>query len=238
MPLDRLSARYTVGVLRNAQLAPVVYPGWRVRVYHDASVPADVLEALRALGAELISAASDPSISGGIGGMFWRFLVASDPTVDRYIVRDSDSRLNPREALAVEEWIASGLKIHSLRDHPNHDRPLNGGMWGGVKGAVADMSDLVRGWSQRDKYMGDLDFLNAKVWPRREVQTSQLSHAALSCAKYPNARPFPSRRPADYQHVGQVFFGDGRPRWTDVSDFLLRAESPRACRKEAGWTTG
>jgi hypothetical protein len=26
-------ARYTVGVLRNAQLAPLVYPGWKVRVY-------------------------------------------------------------------------------------------------------------------------------------------------------------------------------------------------------------
>ena len=24
-------ARYTVGVLRNAQLAPLVYPGWKVR---------------------------------------------------------------------------------------------------------------------------------------------------------------------------------------------------------------
>jgi hypothetical protein len=33
--------------------------------------------------------------------MFWRFLVADDPTVDRYIVRDSDSRLNAREALYV-----------------------------------------------------------------------------------------------------------------------------------------
>ena len=36
-------------------------------------------------------------MGGGIGGMFWRFLVASDPAVDRYIIRDSDSRLNPRE---------------------------------------------------------------------------------------------------------------------------------------------
>ena len=34
--------------------------------------------------------------------------------------------------------------MHSLRDHPNHDRPLNGGMWGGRKGAVPDMAALVR----------------------------------------------------------------------------------------------
>ena len=34
----------------------------------------------------------------------------------------------------------SGTLIHSLRDHPNHDRPLNGGMWGGTKRAVPDMA--------------------------------------------------------------------------------------------------
>ena len=41
-------------------------------------------------------------IKGGIAGMFWRFLVADDPTVDRFIIRDSDSRLNARERFAVE----------------------------------------------------------------------------------------------------------------------------------------
>ncbi len=43
-------------------------------------------------------------IEGGIAGMFWRFLVADDPQVDRFIVRDSDSRLNARDAYAVAEW--------------------------------------------------------------------------------------------------------------------------------------
>ncbi|KAL3929819.1 MAG: hypothetical protein SGPRY_001796, partial [Prymnesium sp.] len=193
--------RYTYGVIRNAQLAPLVYPGWKVRVYLDRSVPRPIVAQLERLGAQLVKM-DDKSVSGGIGGMFWRFLVASDPGVDRFIVRDSDSRLNPRERLAVEEWISSGHRIHSLRDHPNHDRPLNGGMWGGVRGTVPDMKDLVAAWSNRDAYMGDLDFLNQKVWPR--IKGSQISHDAYSCAKYPNARPFPTRRPPDFQHVGQV----------------------------------
>ena len=30
-------ARYTIGVLRNAQLAPVVYPGWKVRGGHAST---------------------------------------------------------------------------------------------------------------------------------------------------------------------------------------------------------
>ena len=102
--------RYTIGVLRNAELAPIVYPGWKVRVYLDRSVPKPVAQQLEALGAQL-KFMDDQKMGGGIGGMFWRFLVAADPDVDRFIIRDSDSRINPRERLAVEEWIASGKRI-------------------------------------------------------------------------------------------------------------------------------
>ena len=136
-----------------------------MRVYLDESVPPPVVHALERLGAQLVRM-RDSRMAGGIGGMFWRFLVAADASVDRYVVRDSDSRLNARERLAVEAWVSSGAKIHSLRDHPNHERPLNGGMWGGVKGAVADMEELVRRWDDKNLYMGDLDFLNQQVWPR------------------------------------------------------------------------
>ncbi|HPC77997.1 MAG TPA: hypothetical protein PK811_06665, partial [bacterium] len=44
--------------------------------------------------------------------------------------RDTDSRLNPREADAVEEWIESGKSFHIMRDHPQHNVPICGGMWG------------------------------------------------------------------------------------------------------------
>jgi hypothetical protein len=229
--------RYTIGVLRNCELAPIVYPGWKVRVYLDRTVPRNIVAHLEALGAQLVRV-DDGAMSGGIGGMFWRFLVAADPTVDRYIIRDSDSRLNPRERLAVEEWISSGKQIHSIRDHPNHDRPLNGGMWGGVKGAVADMETLVKKWQNRDKYMGDLDFLNQVVWTKPSVRASQISHDAYTCHKYPNARPFPTARPPDFQHVGQVFFGDGRTRQEDITGFLLNRQAPKQCRGDPAWVHG
>jgi len=231
------SPRYTIGVVRNAELARLVYPGWRVRVYLDHTVPAPVVSELERLGAELVRA-NEQSMGGGIGGMFWRFLVAADTSVDRFIVRDCDSRLNARERLAVEEWISSGAMVHSLRDHPNHDRPLNGGMWGGRKGAVADMPTLVRKWSNRDEYMGDLDFLNTQIWTRSQVKSSQMAHDAYSCHKYPNSKPFPTRRPPDFQHVGQVFFGDGKPRMPDITDFLLTNKAPAQCRRQPSWENG
>jgi hypothetical protein len=232
------STRYTIGVLRNAQLAPLVYPGWKVRVYLDRSVPRDVVAHLERLGAQIVQMGDESGMKGGIAGMFWRFLVAADPAVDRFIIRDSDSRLNTREALAVAEWVQSGKLVHSIRDHPNHDRPLNGGMWGGTKNAVPDMAQLIKHWSNRDAYMGDLDFLNQMVWTKPSVRASQMSHDAYSCHKYPNAKPFPTPRPPDFQHVGQVFFGDGRPRQDDITSFMLNRQAPRQCRGDPAWVHG
>ena len=170
--------------------------------------------------------------------MFWRFLVADDPAVDKFVVRDSDSRLNTRERLAVEEWVQSGKAVHSIRDHPNHDRPLNGGLWGGTKNAVPDMAQLIKRWSNRDAYMGDLDFLNQLVWTKPGVRNSQMSHDAYTCHKYPNAKPFPAPRPPDFQHVGQVFLGDGRPRQDDITSFMLNRQAPRQCRGDPAWVHG
>ena len=86
--------------------------------------------------------------------------------------------------------------------------------------------------------MGDLDFLNQVVWPRPAVKASQLAHDAYSCRKYPNSRPFPTRRPPDFQHVGQVFFGDGRPRQGDITDFMLDKKAPPACRADPSYVNG
>ena len=63
---------------------------------------------------------------GLISGMFHRFLVAADNSVDSYIIRDVDSRLNARDRLAVEDWIKSKKSVHILRDHVNHCNSMNG----------------------------------------------------------------------------------------------------------------
>lgn len=46
--------------------------------------------------------------------------------------------------------------VHTIRDHPNHERPLNGGLWGGTKGAISGMTGLVKGFSNKQGYGGDL----------------------------------------------------------------------------------
>eukprot|EP00962_Isochrysis_galbana_P028772 scaffold9124_cov101-Isochrysis_galbana.AAC.1 len=76
--------------------------------------------------------------------MFWRFFAAADPAVDRFISRDVDSRLMPRDAVAVSEWEASDFAFHVIRDHPSHSRyPMSGGLWGCVKGALPEIMTQV-----------------------------------------------------------------------------------------------
>jgi hypothetical protein len=62
-----------------------------------------VIATLKGLGAEILPV---PSGMGYSSGMFWRFMVAVDSTVDRYIVRDVDSRLNARD-----RYVTTMLKL-------------------------------------------------------------------------------------------------------------------------------
>ena len=195
--------RYLEGAPANVELAKTLYPGWFVRFYHDNTVPRATLERLRSPRVELIN------MAGQAGNpMEWRFLVAEDETVGRYIIRDVDSRLNEREHAAVLEWIASGMAFHTMRDHPGHcGFPINGGMWGGTRIL------RVRRNAPGAKFWDDMEFLKEKVWPT--IANLTLQHASFCCNDYGTSRAFPTRRKG-LEHVGSVFIG-GKPRASDES---------------------
>ena len=65
-----------------------------------------------------------------IPGMFWRFQPNDDKEVERFIVRDSDSRITEREKIAVEEWEKEDKVLHIMRDHPHHNFHILAGMFG------------------------------------------------------------------------------------------------------------
>jgi hypothetical protein len=67
-----------------------VYKGWIVRVYIDKSVNKVVVDKLLALDVEVLEIVK--GLEGKHGGMFWRFLVADDPSVSAMrIVHPSSS---------------------------------------------------------------------------------------------------------------------------------------------------
>jgi hypothetical protein len=185
------AAKYNVGAVRNAALCRDVYPGWTPRFYLGASVPAATRDELRRLDAEIIEM-NEP---GDWRGMFWRFEAASDPAVEVMLSRDCDSRLSPREAAAVAEWLASGAPFHIMRDHPWHRARILGGMWGLRAPLLREMSALIAAYAKGDFWQVDQHFLRDVVYPR-------VKRLAWTHDEFFRGRRFPTQR-RGLEFVGQ-----------------------------------
>jgi len=154
---------YTQGAVENVRLAAEHFPGWICRFYHDASVTEAVLQRLRALGAECVAVTT---AQRRVHGGFWRFFVADDPLVGRFLCRDADCRLNARERAAVDAWITSGRGFHLMRDHPWHSDLILAGLWGGCSGMLPPIEPLILDLygDQGDRW-DDQAFLGEVIWP-------------------------------------------------------------------------
>ena len=208
------SKRYTDGALANAKLYKTVFPGWTMRVYHDDTVPKEIIDQMRDDGVQLVDITWGIRNRSILNKMSWRFLPASDPTVDRFCSRDIDSRLSAREKAAVDAWVKSGEKFHIMRDHPSHSfYAMSGGMWCATNDAIPDMDRRLKTNHITQAYLQDMDFLNKVVWPL--AQKSVLQHDSFSCDKFGGGSPFPSPR-VGWEHVGSVYI-DGKMRQGDVN---------------------
>lgn len=138
----------------------------------------------------------------GHQSMFWRFFAAADPSVERFISRDSDSRLMERDAAAVRARVDSGLGIHVVRDHPSHSRyPMSGGLWGAARGALPTLVADIDEYPADSNYLTDMKFLNSVVWPA--VANRTLVHDSWSCDVFDGAMPDPVPPDVNGFHVGQ-----------------------------------
>ena len=155
--------RFFDGALANVKLASVHYPGWQCRIYCGTDVSMERRYDLNSAGFQVYQRGARASLHDGL---FWRFEPAFEVGVEAFISRDLDSRLNPREAAAVNEWLASGKRLHTMRDHYEHIVPILGGMWGCRH--WPEFAKLFGDWKQYGKMgsMGDdQDFLKKMVWP-------------------------------------------------------------------------
>jgi len=194
--------RYTVGALKNAQLAKEIYPDWICRFYVAKCVPMGIINSLFMMNNTEIYIMNEP---GDWNGMFWRFYAASDPNVDVVISRDTDSRLTQREKAAVDDWLSSDKDFHIMRDHPCHAAPIMGGMWGVRNSLLSNMSRLIKRFPKEDRWQIDQDFLRNVIYPI--VREESCVHD-----DYFEKRPFPVEREGGLDEggypvnfIGQVF---------------------------------
>lgn len=211
------AAKYSQGLLENCALLGGIYPGWSIRVYCERGHR--LAPELRAF-AEVVEMPSE----AGRGGACWRFLAAEALAFTHVIFRDADSRINPREKAAVEEWLVSGKALHVMRDHPvqtnRPERPIPAGMWGVRTGFLSEIAAKLAA-SSRAAYGDDERFLAAHVWPLFSTEQRMIH----SCRPATGEKTFPAHAPWK-GHVGQavrVCCGGGKPSLRKQAAGIARA---------------
>jgi hypothetical protein len=219
--------KYCDSAVMNVQEQPSVYPHWICRFYVDASVPQRVLDRLRSGGAQVVLVDGD---AARWPGPMWRFLALDDPQAHRILFRDADSLISPREAGAVQEWIASGKRFHMMRDagshtelmlirfhppvHPmmrdagSHTELMMAGLWGVVAGSLPPLAGLMQRFMSQpleSAHFADQYFLRQYVWPY--ARASLMQHDSVF--GFMGGAPFP-----DGPRAKGVCVGDGPTKVT------------------------
>lgn len=210
--------RYLRGAIDNALAAAAIYPAWRVRFYVDQTVPADVCQALEELGCELVRR---PPGQPDRNRLVWRFDVANDPAVGRFLVRDADAVISRHEGQAVDQWLASGRWFHAMRDWWTHTDLILAGMWGGIAGVLPPLAEMLAEYRPPDLEARNIDqwFLRDRVWAY--VRTSCLVHDR--CFAPEGASPWPGDPPDGRDHVGRdEFTAHGPAQELRLRDWIAR----------------
>lgn len=192
--------RYTIGAIRNTELAKEIYPDWICRFYTGEDVESHIKQRLLDNDAEIVEMGG-----GDWNGMFWRFL-AANKKCDVMISRDSDSRLSYREKMAVDDWLASDKDFHIMRDHQYHATEILGGMWGVRNGLLNGIIDMIANYDTREfdnKYQVDQNFLKEVVYPL-------VHNKAMVHDEFFTRHPFPHSRRDKSFFVGQAYDQDDK----------------------------
>lgn len=211
--------KYTIGLLKNLELVEKIYPDWLVYIYYNNTVPYNIIEECKKYSFVRLFDMTNVNIPG----MFWRFLPND---VERFISRDTDSRLSMREKYAVDEWIESNKTLHIMRDHPKwHNIKIFGGMFGLI--VNEDLKIKIENWLiDKDKSTfnrgGDVEFLNT-LYFRYLVKKDIIAHDSYFLNNYPYSKPFPTKL-ENYRFVGEIF-DENDNRQEHYLDWIDKIES-------------
>lgn len=221
------SPRYNEGIIANMRLIESTFPGWRMVVYYNSTVPQCTLNSLKHHPLVTLKSMEQSLLDA----RSWRFHVVEDEKVERFCSRDADSRLGNREFAAVMQWLHSDKDAHAMIDHPGQTfQPLMAGMWCAkssiVRDMVADLDDFSASIDFDFRPFGDQDFLEERIYPR--IRNSLMRHASFGCDIYPDSIPFPTRR-RGLEHVGAVYI-NGKMRKLDKELLRVALKKRNKCK--------
>ena len=214
MSLYGSNTRYTYGALRNAQLFPVIFRGWNLRLYvpdpeggwpQEILVSDRVLSRLKLLGTEIVYVHSNLQIPP----QFFHLLVADNSSVEYFIIRNADYQLSDRDMAVVDDWLFTNYVFHCIRDHPDHrTQSIVTGLWGGkqadlVKLLGQTMLKTLLNFLHKEQVRTMSKFLIGVLWP--VVKDHCYCHDSVSCDKWPGSVKFPINSYSATAYLGQKF---------------------------------
>lgn len=212
--------RYTIGAIKNAILATRHFKGFTLRFYTGASVPESIKQTLRLLPHVQLVEQEGPEDHRA---KLWRFQALTDQEFDVVLSRDADARLTHRERIAHEEFLASGLDFHIMKDHPTgHDYKISAGMFAARTSAIPADLAIAEG---QNYYTQDQDWLAAKLWP--QIKDSALIHDETyetPTEGQSKRRAFPIAKKATLHHIGAALEADDRFVFS-IDQTMANAES-------------
>ena len=205
------------GVMQNIKDARLYYPEWIVRIYSIGLNSSLEQKLTLNSNTELVRCKENSLLTTSTSRkMISRFLSMDDEKVSYTIFRDADSRLTPRELFAVNDWIASDLGFHVMRDHKHHSVPVLGGMFGAKRGVLGHTINGLMMKAFLENPAGiqgvrgeDQSFLKSYVW--KKVRHVCLAHdidikrcktfGSQSCVEF----PIGDRNETEAYFVGAAF---------------------------------
>ena len=204
--------KYTVGLLENIKLASLYYPDWVCYVYiHYKSLTDELQKNLEAFSNVKIIVKKEENIRH-LRFMLWRLEPILDEDVELFISRDVDTRILPREVLAVRQWVTSSSEkvVHIMRDHPQHYNKILGGMYG-IKTEIFRKYDWinlietfykVHGETENDQHFLEKFFYNMTSLSQKMI------HDEIKLYENENCIPFPIPYEQNYRFVGGYVYED------------------------------
>jgi GR25 family glycosyltransferase involved in LPS biosynthesis len=224
--------RYMVGALKNAQLARRLYSDFECWFFiHRPTVPVHICRELEMMDNVRVYYRDDESIASNLF-MAWRFGAIDHDHVDVNMSRDVDTRILPREVLAVREWLATDSPFHIMRDSPCHYNRIMGGMFGTRKLPGLAWTKEIGEYFKANASSNDQDFLLSAVYDR--VKDVAVIHDEVKKYEGDRCRSFPIPYDTSFNFVGQYVLDDDSriDMYTDILARYVSEHMPHRVMKK------
>jgi len=130
---------YIFGAIENAIAGKKYFPDWIIRFYYNESTPKFIINYLKTLNN--IELLKQPENWVDYRCVKWRFYGMFDDSIDVYLCRDIDARLDQRDKSCVDEWLKSDYNFMSIIEMGGRGTTTGGGMWG-VRNNILNTEDI------------------------------------------------------------------------------------------------